>query len=81
MPSDDGIIPHQFYSPKAVAELENVSLATVYVRLARGEYRAFRDGAKTQIAGSEILARRHDKLTPATFKTPKLQGPRFHTLP
>jgi hypothetical protein len=76
VPEKYGIVPERFYSPKAVARFENVCLATVYVRLAAGEYQAFRDGAKTQIPGEAILARR-SKLQPAVFKAPRPVASRF----
>ena len=81
-PSDDHGLIHadRLYSPNQVARLDGCCLARVYQRLAAGEYAAFKDGRSTRIPGSSILARRAAKLTPATFKPPKLQGPRFHTL-
>jgi hypothetical protein len=75
------IIPDQLYSPGQVGEIDNISQATCYIRIARGEYGpVYKDGRKTQITGQGILDRRVAKLRPANFKVPKLQGPRFHTL-
>jgi hypothetical protein len=81
MSSDDRINPDQLYSPGQVAEIDNISPAMVYIRIARGEYgEVYKDGRKTQLTGKGLLARRATKLKPATFKTPKLQGNRFHTI-
>ena len=81
MSSDDRINPDHLYSPGQVAEIDNISPAMVYIRMARGEYgEVFKDGRKTQITGQGILDRRAAKLKPASFKAPKLQGRRFHTI-
>jgi hypothetical protein len=74
---EDEINRDRLYSPGQVAQLENISLASVYLRLGRGEYTAFKDGAKTQIPGSTILERRRTKLKPAEFKT--LPAPQLQT--
>jgi hypothetical protein len=80
-PSDDRINPDQLYSPGQVAEIDNISLAMVYVRMARREYgEVYKDGRKTQLTGKGILDRRAAKLKPARFKTPQPQGSRFHTI-
>jgi hypothetical protein len=79
--SSDTINADQLYSPRQVAKLENTCVATIYVRMARGEYSVFKDGRKTAITGSSILERRRNKLTPATFKAPPPPPPaRFHTI-
>jgi hypothetical protein len=57
------------YAPRHVAYLDQCSLAEIYNRLARGEYRAIKDGRKTLILRESIEARRA-KLPPATFKSP-----------
>jgi hypothetical protein len=78
---DDRINPDGFYSPRQVGTLESICLATVYLRLARGEYIAFKDNRKTVIPGSAILERRRNKLTPASFKAPSPPpSARFHTI-
>ena len=77
----DCINPDALYSPKQVSQLENVSLATVYLRLGLAEYAALKDAGKTKILGSAILARRRAKLRPAQFKAPPPAPPsRFHTI-
>jgi hypothetical protein len=77
----DRINPDQLYSPRQVGEIDNICQATVYNRMAVGEYGpVFKDGRKTQITGQGILGRRAAKLKPASFKAPKLQGPRFRTI-
>ena len=50
--SVEAINPDGLYSPKAVSKLENISLALVYVRMARGEYETYKDGRKTPAHGS-----------------------------
>jgi hypothetical protein len=55
------------FPPKRVARMDQCSLAEVYNRLARGEYRAVKDGRKTLILRESIESRRA-KLKPATFK-------------
>jgi hypothetical protein len=78
---DDHINTDGLYSPRQVSKLESCCLATVYQRLARGEYTALKDGRKTLIEGSQILARRRAKLKPAHFKAPPPPPPsRFHTI-
>jgi hypothetical protein len=78
---DDHINADGLYSPRQVCKLESCCLATVYQRLARGEYAALKDGRKTVIPGSQILARRRNKLKPATFKaSPPPPPSRFHTI-
>jgi hypothetical protein len=78
---DDQISAARLYSPRQVAEIDNICEATTYKRLALGEYGpVFKDGRKTQITGQGILDRRAAKLKPARFKAPKLQGLRFHTI-
>jgi hypothetical protein len=65
MPPDDRINPNQLYSPRQVGEIDNVSQATVYNRMALGEYGpVFKDGRKTQVPGQGILDRRAAKLKP-----------------
>jgi hypothetical protein len=80
MSSDERINPDRLYSPRQVSTLESISLASVYVRLARSEYLGFKDNRKTVIPGSAILDRRRKNLKPATFKLPVPQGSRFHTI-
>jgi hypothetical protein len=77
---DDRINPDGLYSPRRVSQLENVCLATTYLRMGRGEYEVFKDGRKTVIPGSAILARRRKHLKTASFKLPVPQGSRFHTI-
>jgi hypothetical protein len=69
--SDNGICPDQFYSPREVARLDSCCAATVYVRMAKGQYQVFKDGRKTVIPGSSILERRRKILRPASFKLPQ----------
>jgi hypothetical protein len=76
----DRIHPDTLYTPNQVAALDGCCIALVYRRLAAGEYSALKDGRSTRVPGSSILARRAAKLKPASFKAPKLQGPRFHTI-
>jgi hypothetical protein len=81
MSSDERINSDQLYSPRQVAEIDNISLAELYNRIARGEYgEVYKDGRKTQLTGKGILDRRAAKLKRASFKVPKVQGPRFHTI-
>jgi hypothetical protein len=78
---DDGLIrPDQLYAPAEVARIEGICPASVYIRLSRGEYQAYKDGKLTRIPGSSILARRAAKLTPATFAPPRPQTSNFHTI-
>jgi hypothetical protein len=78
---DDRINPDALYSPGQVSELENISVATTYNRMAGGEYgTVFKDGRKTAITGQGILERRRNKLKPAKFKAPSHQPGRFHTI-
>jgi hypothetical protein len=78
----DRIYPDAQYRPAELAELESVCLATIYLRLARGEYApVYKDGRATLIPGAAILARRAAKLKPAKFKAPRPPAPaRFHTI-
>ena len=78
---DSRINPDKMYAPREVCELEDCCMATLYLRMARGEYAAFKDGRRTVIPGAAILARRHNRLTRAKFKAPPLPPPaRFHTI-
>ena len=77
---ENRINPDGQYRAKQVAKLESICLATVYLRLARGEYVAYKDGRSTLIPGSSILARRAAKLKPARFKAPPPAPARFHTI-
>ena len=55
---ENRINPDGQYRAKQVAKLESICLATVYLRLARGEYVAYKDGRSTLIPGSSILAKK-----------------------
>jgi hypothetical protein len=79
--SSELINPDGLYSPRQASKFENVCIATIYARMARGEYgEVYKDGRKTQLTGKGIHGRRAAKLKPARFKAPKLQGSRFHTI-
>jgi hypothetical protein len=54
---------------KDIARSEGCCVAEVYNRLARGEYVALKDGARTLVLWESVKARRA-KLRPAKFKAP-----------
>jgi excisionase family DNA binding protein len=56
----------QLLTPKRVAELEGVSLTTVYARLADGSYQAVKDGNMTRISAASV-ARRRESLPKAEY--------------
>ena len=61
--------PEPLLTVKQTATLEGCSVAEIYNRLARSEYRAVKDGTrKTLIIQSSVIARRAAKLKPASYK-------------
>jgi excisionase family DNA binding protein len=56
----------QLLTPRRVAELEGISLTTVYKRLTDGEYEAVKDGVKTLITAASV-ARRRESLPKAEY--------------
>jgi excisionase family DNA binding protein len=56
----------QLLTPRRVAELEGISLTTVYKRLTDGEYEAVKDGVKTLITAASV-ARRRESLPQAQY--------------
>jgi hypothetical protein len=46
---DVPLTPDGLYSPRQVSRFEAVCIATLYVRLARGEYECFKDGDKKTV--------------------------------
>jgi hypothetical protein len=65
-------------SIKQVAASEGCCPASVYVRLAKGEYRAVKDGKRTLVLWESVKARRAT-LKPAKFKAPSLQSAQAST--
>ena len=61
-----------FLSVRDVARSEGCCVASVYVRLSNGEYKAVKDGRRTLILWKSVKERRA-KLRPAVFKAPSLQ--------
>jgi hypothetical protein len=55
-------------SPKLAAIIDDSSMSTINERLARGEYEAFKDGARTKITVASIL-RRRERLERASYST------------
>ena len=64
--SDFPIEPYAL-SIKEVARSEGCCVASVYIRLSNGEYRAMKDGRRTLVLWESVKARRA-KLQPAKFK-------------
>jgi hypothetical protein len=56
-------------SIKQVAASEGCCMASVYLRLSRGEYRAVKDGKRTLVLWDSVKERRA-KLKPAVFRAP-----------
>jgi hypothetical protein len=77
--SSELINPDGLYSIRQTAKLEDICVATTYVRMANGEYEAFKDGRKTKIPGWSILGRRSKHLKPAKFKAQPSPN-RLHTI-
>jgi hypothetical protein len=78
---DERISPDRLYSVAELCELEDACPATAYKRLALKEYgEVYKDGTRTKILGANILERRRKHLKLAQFKSPKLQGNRFHLI-
>jgi hypothetical protein len=80
--SDDHIHADRLYAPAELAKLEGCCIALIYRRLSAREYPGVvKDGRSTRIPGAAIIARRRNKLTPATFKAPPPPPPaRFNTI-
>jgi hypothetical protein len=57
-------------SPSETAVIENSAVSTIYERLSRGEYDAYKDGHATRIT-VESIKRRRAGLQRATFTPPK----------
>jgi hypothetical protein len=80
MPTDTIPLEPYALSVKEVARSESCCPATVYLRLARGEYHAVKDGSRTLVLFESVKARRAT-LKPAQFKpAPPTPPSRFHTI-